>query len=315
MTPTTDAATAAAPAKPAAAPLTAKVARLVAASLKRVPETFRPVDYPDALDTHRLIMPEAYVSLYHHPVYRTLTDEQKWRLGLLETVNFYSINIHGERALIVGLEERLYKNRVAWESNQVCEYLQHFVHEENAHTFMLAGYCNRYYGRVMPDLGLAFEQIRLSRIGDDLLFYGRLYVLEMWLAYLNGVAMLDTTLDETTRTVHHIHHQDEAKHLAFDKEVLHAATDEARARGLDEELRTVAAALAAYRTYALGRLYNPAVYRAIGIRDASRVAAEASGVAERRALEATWMAQCDAQLHKLGLRGSPPAAAGHGTGR
>src|SRR3954468_8345926 len=87
-----------------------KVATLLSkASLEKgISQPFTRVTYPEQLDRARLQMPEQLLSLRHHSLYATLSDEQKWTLSLLETINFFSVNIHGERALVRDLVERLY---------------------------------------------------------------------------------------------------------------------------------------------------------------------------------------------------------------
>ena len=64
------------------------------------------MDYQSKLNSDVLQFPEEFLSLYHHPIYGDLSDEQKWKLSLLETVNFFSANIFGEQHLISHMEKK-----------------------------------------------------------------------------------------------------------------------------------------------------------------------------------------------------------------
>jgi hypothetical protein len=266
----------------------------ISKSLLRVPT-------PAALDRTRLQFPERLVSLYHHPVYRELDDEQKWRLGLLETVNFFSINIHGERSLVRDLVLRVHRTSALGNSPVVHEYLQHFVHEENAHTFMLAGYCWRYADGVLKDQGLAVGDTALSPAGEELLTFGRTWVLESFLDFLNREAMRDDTLDEVPRQIHRVHHIDEARHMTFDKAVIRTCVERLRAEGRDDELAAIAAQLATYGRHALRRLCNTSIYKQLGLAQPLALSWELDQITERREIESAWLASGKAFLASVGL--------------
>lgn len=286
--------------------------RLIESSDAAAEPPFQRVRFPETLDTQRLAMPEELLSLYHHPVYAGLDAQQRWRLSLLETINFFSINLHGERALVGGLEQRLYRCRAPWDGYEASRYLQRFIHEENSHTHMLAEYCHRYHGRVMPDMAMALDAQALSPAGEDLLFYGRTFVLEGFLSYLNLRVMRDETLEPTTRAVHHAHHGDESRHVAFDRAVLRAIVEQLREQGRDDECRRVADALDRYRQVALRRLYNASIYRAIGLQGGVQLASEARALPARHAIETRWMQTTTDFLARLGLGPQPMAAVAAG---
>ncbi|MBL8573840.1 MAG: diiron oxygenase [Hyphomicrobiaceae bacterium] len=271
-----------------------KTSLLVESGLDR---PFTRVTYPESLDETRLQFPERLISLYHHPVWATLTGEQKWRLSLLETVNFFSVNIHGERRLIQGMEERLYSSARVGSSFITGDYLQHFIHEENAHTHMLAGYCFRYGGGVMRDNFMAIAQPELGLAGEELLFFGRVFVLETFLDFLNTRAMRDTTIGETARQIHEFHHFEEARHIAFDREVIRSMLRQIPAA----EVPVLREALRSFGEAALASLYVPKIYKEIGIERPTEVAREVREIPERRALETDWVSATRDFLSPLGL--------------
>jgi hypothetical protein len=268
---------------------------------KGISKSLLRVEYQEALDPRRLQFPEELVSLYHHPVYKSLTDEQRWRLGVAETVSFFSLNIHGERNLVHELVLRCHAPSELGNSPQIHEYLQHFIHEENAHTFMLAGYCNRYGGGVLRDAAFSVETPPLSPTAQEALTFGRTFVLESFLDFLNCEAMRDDKLDTTVRQIHRIHHIDEARHMSFDKTVLQGCIERLKEQGQDAEVTTVATSLAAYGRYALRRLANPSVYKGIGLSHPTALAREVEELPERVVIEQRWLAAGRNFLRGIGL--------------
>jgi hypothetical protein len=278
-----------------------KVEKLTALSDKHAFSVFDRVTYPESLEPGLLQFPEECLSLYHHPIYATLSDEQKWQLSLLEMVNFFSINIHGERALVRDLVGRLYRNKGPLDSNDTSRYLQHFIHEENAHTFMLAGYCVRYAGQVFPDLSTAFQTSSNSPLVADLLFFGRVFLLETFLGFLNRKAMQDDTLDPTARRINYLHHFDETRHIAFDRAALAELSERLVLEAPETDLAPIRAQLNDYAEYTVKRLCNPAVYRKLGIPDGVRIAEEVRALPERRLLVDKWLKQGRTSLAEMRL--------------
>jgi hypothetical protein len=281
--------------------LASHIERLIAASDAAEFGTFSRVCFAAQLDADRRIMPEHLLSLYHHPVYSSLSREQKWQLGLLETVNFFSINIHGERSLVAGLADRLYRGKTPWDSHEASRYLQRFIHEENSHSHMLAEYCQRYYGRVMPDNAMKLDRSTLTPIAEDLLFFGRTLVLEGFLDYVNTQAIRDPELDPTTQAVHRAHHGDESRHITFDRAVLSAIVEHVRDAGEAEALQTVSAQLGRYLQVSMRRLYSAGIYRSIGLSNGFELCQQVRALPQRLALEQRWMASTCGFLKRLGL--------------
>lgn len=283
-------------------PLAHTAALLSRASFEKgISKSLLRVATPPALDQTRLQFPERLVSLYHHPVYRELDDEQKWRLGLLETVNFFSINIHGERSLVRDLVLRVHRMSALGNSPVIHEYLQHFVHEENAHTFMLAGYCWRYASGVLKDPGLSVGDAASSPAGEELLTFGRTWMLESFLDFLNREAMRDDALDDVPRQIHRVHHIDEARHMTFDKAVIRACVERLRAEGRDDELAAIAAQIAAYGRHAVRRLCNANIYKQLGLAQPMALSWEVEQITQRQEIESQWLASGKAFLTSVGL--------------
>lgn len=293
------------PAMPGAAAIDAVAQRLLLVSEQHASPTFARIAFPEALDSSKPVFPVELISLYGLPQFDALPAETQWQLGLLETVNFFSLNIHGEQALVASMTDRLYRQRSGTESTAVSRYLQHFIHEENAHTYMLAEFCQRYHGRVMPEIVYRFDAPKLSRDGEDLLFFTRVYVLETLLDFVNRRAMNDETLELTARAVHRSHHLDETRHLAFGRAIIVRLAEALRRDGRQGEIEQIVLLVQRYRSYSFSRLSNPWVYRALSLPDPQGLARAAEASAHRLVLQQRLWAPALAFLGKAGLAATP----------
>jgi len=214
-------------------------------------------------------------------------------------VNFFSFNIQGERSLVADMMKRIHSSSRIEGSAAVSEYVHHLIHEENAHSYMLSRYCYAYADGVMPEPKLPVAESRLSALGTELLFYGRVYVLETFLAFLNTKTMQDDMVDDVTRQVNELHHLDEARHIAWDRINVHVYMDALKERGAFDELDVVCDKLDAYRRYALSRLCNPAVYEAAGLPEPLAIYRRVMRCAQRASLGREWTSRADDLLKQM----------------
>jgi len=262
--------------------------KLINGSEKKKYDPFNRVNYQETLSGDRWQFPEEFLSLYNSPIYGDLSDEQKWRLSLLEAVNFFSVNIHGEQALVSAMEPRLYRDKRAGEDPISSQYMQRFIHEENSHTYMLAEYCLRYNGSVFPDRSYAVENPHFSPEVDDILYWGRIYTLESYLGFINQTAFNDPELDTTAHQVHKYHFIDEVRHKAWDKVMIEENLRRAKLKNLSSELQAVKKLLATYQEYIYQSSCNPAVYRALGLENGLQLRTEAIACKQRKELLRPW---------------------------
>lgn len=277
-----------------------------ASLLKGIKEPFTRVSYQEKLNRGRLQLPEGLLSLSGHPIYSELSDEQKWELSRLETINFFSLNIHGERFLVRDLVDRLYQPTPLGERGAIGEYLQQFIHEENAHTFMLAGYCFRYGDGVLRDVAFQSQEEPLSANASTLLAFGRTFVLESFLDFMNQAAMKDDSLDDTASQIHRLHHIEEARHMAFDKAVLTECAGQLRHAGADDEIRQVAKALWDYGDYATRRMCSAKLYRQIGLTGVQDLAWEVLELEPRKETNRRWLSAGRRFLTSIGVTPEAP---------
>jgi hypothetical protein len=275
--------------------------KLINGSDKKKYDPFNRVDYQDTLSGDRWQFPEELLSLYNLPIYGELSDEQKWRLSLLEAVNFFSVNIHGEQALVAAMEPRLYRDKRVGEDPVSSQYMQRFIHEENSHTYMLAEYCLRYHGSVLPDRSFAVEQPKFSPEVDDILYWGRIYTLESYLGFINQKAMNDPDLDTTAHQVHKYHFIDEVRHKAWDKVMIEENLRRAKDKNLSAELKAVKELLVTYQEYIYQSSCNPAVYRAVGLESGLELRTEVIGSKYRKKALRPWSESLADYFTEIGL--------------
>src|SRR5512139_833687 len=81
------------------------VERLCRASSRRI-DAFDDFEWPDALPPGDWCFTPELLSLHGTPEYDALPEPARRRLSFQEAVNFFSLNLHGERILVRGLAER-----------------------------------------------------------------------------------------------------------------------------------------------------------------------------------------------------------------
>lgn len=272
--------------------------KLSNASLKKLYNPFDRITYLE-LKSDQLQFPETLISIYHEDEYHQLSQEEKAYLSLLEMVNFFSMNIYGEQSLIREFESRLYRNKSSAEGYNASRYLQHFIHEENSHTFMLSEYCHKYAGFIYKNRTLEIPRENMSFEAQELLMYGRTMVLERFLAYLNARASHDESLGQTTRHCNKAHLTDEVRHIAWDREVISYYRNELEKKSRYKEIRLVTEALHDYLDIAFQMLYNPRCYKAAGIADPLGLAKRAKANPERQKSLEEWRSYVKDELSRL----------------
>lgn len=169
--------------------------------------------WPDVADADHWFFSPELLSLEGMAEYDELDEAARKRLSFHEAVNFFSLNIHGERFLVEGIAARLYRPG----NEEISPYLHHFLEEENNHMTWFGGFCQRYAGRVYPDKKLAgLTPTRDYAPGEeDFLFFARAMLFEQIVDSYNRTMARDPRLDALAREVNARHHAEEKRHLAF----------------------------------------------------------------------------------------------------
>jgi hypothetical protein len=235
--------------------------KLSEASVKLHYSALEAVPMPHTLDKKNWFTSPELMTLHGQPEWDTLSEETKKILSFYEAVNFYSLNINGEKALIEGLSRRLYdENRPAEHSR----YIHHFLDEENKHMTFFGTFCMKYAGKVYQDRKLNFAREYLDG-EEEFLFFLKVFIFEEIADYFNVKMGSDERLVETARKINYYHHVDESRHLAFGRAHLKEVWDlhsPAWGEGYKNELENYIRQylLSTWREY-----YNPDVYTDAGI--------------------------------------------------
>lgn len=240
--------------------LEAATARLSALSIEQYTNPYQRFSWPAQAAEDWLAMSEGLMPLSGHPVFTTLSDEQRWRLALLEAVNFFSLNIGGERELMTGLAQRLYQGRPAF----ISRYLQHFLHEENAHTVVFARFCLDYGGLIFADRQLRFPREFLPG-EEEFLFFARVLIFEEIAHFYNRRIAADQDVWSLARDINRYHAEDETRHIAFGRLLVEEMWERFAPEWNPDEKRRIGQYLTRYMATVLHSYVNPDVYRTIGL--------------------------------------------------
>lgn len=218
------------------------------------------LEWPERLDHEQWFLAPELLSLHGTEAGDALDEPARKRLSFFEAVNFFSLNIHGERPLVAGLADRLYRPG----SEDVEAYLHHFLDEENDHMVYFGGFCRRYAGKVYPDRKMVVPR-EYAPGEEDLLFFARVLVFEEIVDVYNVRCARDERLHPLARKIHLLHHLDESRHLVFGRRFVKELFDRHAPSWPRETLAGVREYLAAYVAATWREYYNPSVYADAGL--------------------------------------------------
>jgi hypothetical protein len=225
-----------------------------------------------------------------------LGPEAMMRLSKWESINFYSLNVHGIRELLTEVVGRIHMPGFEVPS----DFFHHFIGEENEHMWFFAEFCNRYGPKIYPSVSLKTSSISDPEL-ENFLVFARILIFEEIVDFYNARMAADESLHETIRQVNRIHHQDESRHIAFGRELvtllygrLRETLDEAAYRETEDYLKR-------YLVYSVHSLYSPAVYRDAGLADPLGIRARLLADDRRRVVERKIIRKPLAFLVKSGI--------------
>ncbi len=221
------------------------------------------------IESNWFVTPEL-ISIYGQPEYEAMTEQQKKRLSFFETINFFSLNIHGEKSLMEGIAQRLYSNR----SREETRYLHHFLDEENKHMVYFGTFCSRYAGKVYADRKMVFP--REYALGEEeLLFFLKVFIFEEIVDSYNLTTARDERVHQLARDIHLAHHKDEVRHLAYGRVAIQNLAAEYMPKWNQETLENFHEYIEGYIQATWREYYNPDVYKDAGLPDPYDLASNA----------------------------------------
>lgn len=246
------------------------VERLSELSRSKYQNPYQALTWPVSVDpeAHWFFTPEIS-SLHGTPYWAGLDDAAAHKLAFREAANFFSLNIHGEKSLIAGLADRLYRPDLAG----IADYLHHFLDEENKHSVYFGGFCQRYarvYGsRHVPFPGNSDREL------SDLLFFAKVLIFEEIADRYNVLQADDSRLHELARFINRAHHADESRHLVFNRAIVQALWQSYAAGWSDQRIAEIRSYLGQFFSTTWREYYNPDVYADCGFADPWQIAEDA----------------------------------------
>jgi hypothetical protein len=189
----------------------------------------------------------------------SLKEEQVLTLGKWESLNFYSINVHGIRELLITVLQNIYQPGF----ERFSDYFSHFLGEENEHMWFFAQFCLRYGGGILPYRRFRFNDPQPPDI-QNFMTFSQILIFEEMGHYYNRTMMKDTTLPDIVCQMNRVHYEDEARHISMGKSLI-----ELFYRGIvdkypPEKIAEVEDYLARYILYSVETLYSTLAYEKAG---------------------------------------------------
>lgn len=237
--------------------------RLVAMSERDYYDPYKLFQWPETVDEDGWWMSPELMTVYQNPAAAGLDATQLRRLSKWESVNFYSLNVHGIRELLTEIIARIHTPAFAVAS----EYFHHIVGEENDHMWFFATFCLKYAEKIYTSRAMTFAGPGIPE-ADTFLLFSRLLIFEELVDVFNQRIGDDERLDPTIRQINSVHHQDESRHIAFGRQIVALLHRDLRKRLTVAQLGSLEDYLKRYMRSSAESLCNPAAFRDAGIPDA-----------------------------------------------
>lgn len=215
--------------------------------------------WPEQLPTDMPWMSYDLMSIHDTELAKRLTPAEQLNLSRFESINFYGLNVHGIRELIIEVVARIHTPGFELPS----EFFHLFVGEENEHMWFFAQFCLKYGGKLYPDKKIKLDGFTEPDIQSFLVF-ARILMFEEIVDYFNARMAKDNDLPPIVQQINRIHHQDESRHIAFGREIVKQLYNEMCKNHNTETVDRVGEYVERFLITMVRDLYNPAIYRDAG---------------------------------------------------
>lgn len=220
-------------------------------------------EWSETLDPDCWYTSPELISLYGLDAYNNLTELEQKRLSFFEAVNFFSLNINGEKAFVQGLTPFLYKKAY----KETSAYMHHFLDEENKHMIYFGNFCMRYAGKVYQDKKMMFNR-EYAKGEEEFLFFTKVMVFEEISDAHNIKMSKDDRLAPIARKINLMHHQDETRHLVFGRQMVKDLFETHSPNWSQETMKGIREYVKNYILATWKEYYNPEVYTDSGLSNA-----------------------------------------------
>ncbi|MFD7906711.1 diiron oxygenase [Kitasatospora sp. NPDC059722] len=235
--------------------------RLTVKSIDDYYNPYRLFEWPDRLPENTWWMSPELTTTHGTELAERLTPEQLHTLSKHESINFYSLNVHGIRELLTEVVNRIHTAGFETPS----EFFHHFIGEENEHMWFFAEFCLRYGKKIYRQPAAGTETPTHGTKTESLLVFTRILIFEELVDHYNATMATDERLHDTIRAINRIHHQDESRHIAFGRELVDLLYQDLKQDATEQQLDDISTYLRRYLTHSFESLYHPQVYRDAGL--------------------------------------------------
>lgn len=216
--------------------------------------------WPDSLADDQLWMSKELLTIHNTDLESALSDEQFIQLSKWESINFYSLNVHGIRELLLFVMSCV--DTPGFE--EASDYFHHFLGEENEHMWFFAQFCNRYGKKIYPSFKFKTADSQDSTI-TSLIAFSKIMIFEEIGDFFNQKMMNDESLHPTIRLINKIHHMDESRHIAMGRQIIVLLFDRIKPNLSEHTHKSIQDYLIRYMNHSIETLYNPRVYIDAGL--------------------------------------------------
>lgn len=239
------------------------ISKLIGMSKSDKHDVFNDINWPEKLDEKQLWMSKHLISLYNTPLINQVTEEQLYKISKEECLNFFSLNVHGIRELLLDVIQYIHQPNF----EIVSEFLHHFIDEENEHMFFFAQFCQKYGGKIYDDKFLKYPADNTSGSIRMFFVFMRIWVFEMIVDYYNSQMANDKTLHPFIQEINGLHHKDESRHIAFGGKMLQSIFKDLLEIESSDTIESIRNYTKNYIKNRMGMFYNPYAYKEAGIED------------------------------------------------
>jgi hypothetical protein len=219
-------------------------------------------DWSEILSEQHWWMSPELLSVHNTSLMEELDESQLKKLSKWESINFYSLNVHGIRELLLEVTKRLHKP----DFDNASEFFHHYIGEENEHMWFFAKFCLTYGEKIYPDKQIKSQNVQEIDLDiESFLVFARILIFEEIVDYFNVCMGSDKSLPPIIQKINKVHHQDESRHIAFGRQIVAESYSKLCQRLTSEQVLDIENYLKRYIISSIESLYNPAMYRDAGI--------------------------------------------------
>lgn len=215
--------------------------------------------WPDTLEENVMWMPVELMSVYNTPYLNDMSDEMLIKLSKWESINFYSMNVHNIRELLISVMERVHMPGFEEQS----EYFHHFIGEENEHMYFFAKFCLKYGNKIYHMKKVRFNS-NYDKDIENFIVFTQILLFEEIVDYYNLKMSKDENLHPIIREINKMHHQDESRHIAFGRMLVKHLWEQIKNKYDRNTITELQGYLANYIISGFNDFYNPEVYKDAG---------------------------------------------------